>query len=134
MKELELPWLKKVSWASHFGNIFMKSSVMADILNKSNFYFTFSYNLRILWLLFYLHLINWIGSFRSLKPDHSISPFPHENNLRVKKQFGNSVAIFKITTLLTFWIAVDGVVSDVSGQVIFQGLFLPLSFGNTVKC
>ena len=134
MKELELPWLKKVSWASHFGNIFMKSSVMADILNKSNFYFTFSYNLRILWLLFYLHLINWIGSFSSLKPDHSISPFPHENNLRVKKQFGNSVAIFKITRLLTFWIAVDGVVSDVSGQVIFQGLFLPLSFGNTVKC
>ena len=48
MKELELPWLKKVIWASHFGNIFMESSVMADILNRSNFYFTFSYNLRIL--------------------------------------------------------------------------------------
>jgi len=31
MKELELPWLKKVSWASHFGKIFMESSVMADI-------------------------------------------------------------------------------------------------------
>ena len=43
-----------------------------------------------------------IGSFNSLKPDHLISPFPHENNLRVKKQFGNSVAIFKITRLLTF--------------------------------
>ena len=48
MKELELPWLKKVSWASHFGNIFMESSVMADILNRNNFYFTFFYNLRIL--------------------------------------------------------------------------------------
>ena len=59
----------------------------------------------------------------SLKPDHFISPFPHENNLRVKKQFGNSVAILKITRLLTFWIAVDDVVSDVSGQVIFQGFF-----------
>ena len=46
-------------------------------------------------------LINWIGSFNSLKPDHFISSFPHENNLRVKKQFGNSVAIFKITRLLT---------------------------------
>ena len=79
-------------------------------------------------------LINWIGSFNSLKPDHFISPFPHENNLRDKKQFGNSVAIFKITKLLTFWIAVDGVVRDVSGQVIFQGVFLPLGFGNTVKC
>ena len=63
-------------------------------------------------------------SFNSLKPDHFISPFP----------FGNSVAIFKITRLLTFWIAVDGGVSDISGQVIFQGLFLPLGFGNTVKC
>ena len=54
MKALELPWLENVSWASHFGNIFMESSwsVMADILNRSNFYFTFSYNLRILWLLF----------------------------------------------------------------------------------
>ena len=31
-KELELPW------ASHFGNIFMKSALMADILNRSNFY------------------------------------------------------------------------------------------------
>ena len=30
--------LKKVSWASHFGNIFMESSLMADILNRSNFY------------------------------------------------------------------------------------------------
>ena len=48
MKELELPWLKKVSWTSQFGNIFMESSVMADILNRNNFYFTFSYNLRIL--------------------------------------------------------------------------------------
>ena len=46
--------------------------------------------------------------------DHSISPFPHENNLRVKKQFGSSVAVFKITRLLTFWIAIDGVVCDVS--------------------
>ena len=48
MKELELSWFKKVSWASHFGNIFMESSVMADILNRNNFYFTFAYNLRIL--------------------------------------------------------------------------------------
>ena len=40
--------LKKVSWACHFGNIFMKSSLMADILNRSNFYFTFSFYLRIL--------------------------------------------------------------------------------------
>ena len=46
MKELELSWLKKVSWASHFGNISMESSVMADILNRNNF--TFSYNLRLL--------------------------------------------------------------------------------------
>ena len=37
MKELELSWLKKVSWASHFGNIFMDSSVMADILNRTAF-------------------------------------------------------------------------------------------------
>ena len=62
-------------------------------------------------------------SFDSLKPDHFISPFP----------FGNSVAVFKITRLLTFWIAVDGVFSDVSGQVIFHRSFLPLGFGNTVK-
>ena len=48
MNELELPWLKKVCWTTHFGNIFMESSVMADILNRNNFYFTFSYNLRIL--------------------------------------------------------------------------------------
>ena len=48
MKKLELPWLKKVSQAGHFGNIFMKSSVMADILNRNNFYFTFFYNFRIL--------------------------------------------------------------------------------------
>ena len=48
MKELELSWLKKVSWASHFGNIFMESSVMANILNRNNFYFTFFYNLHIL--------------------------------------------------------------------------------------
>ena len=40
--------LKKVFWTRHFGNMFMESSVMADILNRSNFYFTFSYNLRIL--------------------------------------------------------------------------------------
>ena len=37
MKELELSWLKKVSWASRFGNIFMESSVMADILNRTTF-------------------------------------------------------------------------------------------------
>ena len=48
MKELELSGLKKVNWATHFGNIFMESSVMADILNRNNFYFTFSYNLHIL--------------------------------------------------------------------------------------
>ena len=48
MKELELPWLKKVNRASYFGSIFMESSVMADILNRSNFYFTSCYNLRIL--------------------------------------------------------------------------------------
>ena len=33
--------LKNVSSASH---IFMKSSLMADILNKSNFYLTFSFS------------------------------------------------------------------------------------------
>ena len=47
-------------------------------------------------------------------PDHSISPFPHVNNLHVKNKCGSSVAVFKITRLLTFWIAVDGVVRDVS--------------------
>ena len=41
-------------------------------------------------------LINWIGSFNSLKPDHFISPFPHENNLRVKKQFGNSLQFSRL--------------------------------------
>ena len=88
---------------------------MADILNRSNFYLTFSFYLRILWLLF-VCLMNWIGSLliHPNMPDHSISPFPHENNLRVKKQFGNSVAVFKITRLLTFWIAIDGDVRDVS--------------------
>ena len=87
---------------------------MADILNRSNFYLTFSFYLRILWLLF-VCLMNWIGSLLIHNmPDHSISPFPHENNLRVKKQFGNSVAVFKITRLLTFWIAIDGDVRDVS--------------------
>ena len=40
--------LKNVSWASHFGNIGMKSSLMADILNRSNFYLTLSFYLRIL--------------------------------------------------------------------------------------
>ena len=55
MKELELSWLKKVSWASHFGNIFMERSVMADILNRSKFYSTFSCNLRILFF-FCLHV------------------------------------------------------------------------------
>ena len=48
MNELELSWLKKVCRTTHFGNIFMESSVMADILNRNNFYFTFSYNLHIL--------------------------------------------------------------------------------------
>ena len=80
MKELELSWLKKVSWASHFGNIFMERSVMADILNRSKFYSTFSCNLRILFFFLSACLINSIGSFNSLKPDHFISPFPHENN------------------------------------------------------
>ena len=47
IKELELPLRKVVSWASHFDNIFMESSVMADILNRSNFYFTFSFHLGI---------------------------------------------------------------------------------------
>ena len=47
-------------------------------------------------------------------PDHSISPFPHVNNLHVKNQCGSSVAVFKITRLPTFWIAVDSVVRDVS--------------------
>ena len=47
-------------------------------------------------------------------PDHSISPFPHVNNLHVKNKCGSSVAVFKITRLLTFWIAVDSVVRDVS--------------------
>ena len=32
--------LKNVFWTSHFGNMFMESSVMAEILNTSNFYFT----------------------------------------------------------------------------------------------
>ena len=41
--------LKNVSSASH---IFMKSSLMADILNRSNFYLTFSFYLRILSLPF----------------------------------------------------------------------------------
>ena len=48
-------------------------------------------------------------------PDHSTSPFARVNNLHVKNQCGSSVAVFKITRLLTFWIAVDGVVRDVSG-------------------
>ena len=41
---------KGVSWAGHFGNIFMESSVMADILNRSNFHFTlsFSFGIRLL--------------------------------------------------------------------------------------
>ena len=34
-------------------------------------------------------------------PDHSISPFPHESNLRVKNHCVSSVAVFKITRLLT---------------------------------
>ena len=98
--------LSNVSWASHFGNIFMKSSLMTDILNRINFYLTFSFYLRILWLLF-VCLMNWIGSLiHHNMPDHSISPFPHVNNLRVKNQCGgSSVAVFKITRLLTFWIA-----------------------------
>ena len=110
--------LKNVSWASHFGNIVLKSSLMAYILIRSNFYLTFSFYLRILWLLF-VCLMNWIGSLliHHKMPDHSILSFPHVNNLRVKNQCtcGSSVAVFKITRLLTFWIAVDGVVRDVSG-------------------
>ena len=43
--------LKNVSWASH---IFMKSSLMADILNRSNFYLTFSFHLRIRFCDFFL--------------------------------------------------------------------------------
>ena len=47
--------LKNVSWASHFWYyIFMKSSLMADILNRSNFYLTFSFYLRIRFCDFFL--------------------------------------------------------------------------------
>ena len=65
-------------------------------------------------------------------PDHSISPFPHVNNLRVKNQCGRCVAVFKITRLLTFWIAVDGVVRDVSGSYC-TGILLTVAFRSKVK-
>ena len=49
-----------------------------------------------------------------------------------KKQFGISVAVLKITRLLTFWIAVDGVIRDFSGYY-YTGIFLALASRNQVK-
>ena len=121
--------LKKVSWASHFGNIFMKSSLMADILNKSNFYLTFSFYLSIQWLLF-VCLMNWIGSLiHHNMPDHSISPFPHENNLCVKKN--NLEFLLQFWRLLDYWRSglLSMALSAIFQVIITRGYFLPSLLG-----
>ena len=65
MKALELPWLKNVSWASHFGNIFMKVHDQWRLIFWIGATFTLLSLIICAFCDFFLSacLINWIGSF-----------------------------------------------------------------------